>query len=80
MIEVLKTLGFVLLTILGVAALIFGPVTYIGNIVSERACYAQTANIGYPARYDFWQGCQIEVESGRWIPLSAYYWKGGAGG
>ena len=43
--------------------------------LDEVGCYAQTADMGYDARWGVWTGCQIEVESGKWIPLDSYYFK-----
>lgn len=52
-------------------------VALIGFLVwlSIASCDAKTADIGYANRWGIMQGCQIEVEAGRWIPLDAYYWK-----
>lgn len=38
-------------------------------------CDAKTEDMGFENRYSFWGGCQIEVESGKWIPLKNYYFK-----
>ena len=48
-----------------------------GTLWSDRmSCQATTAEIGYRARWSVLGNCQIEVEPGRWLPLSNYRYLG----
>lgn len=38
-------------------------------------CEAKTDQIGYPHRWSFMAGCEIQVGEGRWIPLDSYYYQ-----
>lgn len=52
-------------------AIMVGP----ANAVAQRECEARASEIGFPYKYDFWGGCRIEVEPGRWIPLESYFYE-----
>jgi len=45
------------------------------SVMFEEQCFAQTEDIGFDVRWSFLGKCQIEVESGRWIPLESYYFR-----
>jgi hypothetical protein len=64
-----------LLKILFVIVIVAVLLAYAVNTFSRTSCMAQTVQIGFPSRYSFWQGCQIEVKPGQWIPLDSYYFK-----
>jgi hypothetical protein len=43
-------------------------------LVIRPSCYAETADIGMPARYSLMGGCQVQLSDGRWIPLHNWYY------
>ena len=45
-------------------------------LISQAECLATTADIGFPRRWSYWGGCQIEVVPGQWIPLDSYRYTG----
>lgn len=61
------------------AVLVAGVVVFsvvVGLILSivwvRPRCIAQTADIGLPARWGFYSGCQVEIASGTWVPLERW--------
>lgn len=61
--------SLVLVIILIIAAV--GVVMWLDN----ASCAAKTEYIGFDSRWSVLGGCQIEVETGQWIPLESYYFK-----
>jgi hypothetical protein len=55
----------VIMFVIGYSSFLFVSYT------SEQSCYAQTADIGLPARWSFLGNCQV-YSNNNWIPLSNY--------
>jgi hypothetical protein len=51
------------------------PVVMFGGAyyIDKASCDATTRDIGFPHRYDFLGGCQIEIKPGQWVPVEAFY-------
>ena len=65
--NIMILLGAVLLVFLGTMLIIW---------LSSPVCTAQTIDIGLPARWSLWGGCQIQVQDGQWIPLNNWRYLG----
>jgi hypothetical protein len=67
--ELLKFASVFIVFILVCTFMLFVGVAF---TISQPYCNAATAQIGFPHRWGFWKGCQIEVTEGQWIPLESY--------
>ena len=66
---ILGAVGIFLMVAL-IATVAFG----IYDAATGYSCYARTAEIDFPVKYSFASGCRVEVEPGKWIPISNYYY------
>lgn len=57
--------------LLGVAAAIY-VIIYAINYVEERSCAVHAAELHVEHRYDFFEGCRVRLDDGRYVPLDLY--------
>lgn len=60
----------VILAVVGIAAIVIFSLWQ-----ASYTCDVKTRDMGFENRWSYLAGCQIEVESGKWIPLDSYYFK-----
>ena len=56
-----------------IAVLIFVAVIGFSSVTLRKSICSKKYS-SFPNRWEFFSGCQIEVD-GKWIPADAYYWK-----
>lgn len=63
--------GLILMLVVVVAIFLFAL------MADSLMCSAKTSDIGMPSRWTAFGGCQVQVESGAWIPLDNWRLWGG---
>lgn len=69
LLDLAKVIGLTILLFIVLLGVTIVPVAF----ANRASCSAKTAEIGFPSRWEFWGGCQIEVTPGQWIPLDNYF-------
>jgi hypothetical protein len=59
--------GLLVLLLVVVIAIVCGVAWLV-----QAECSAVTRDIGFPHRWSFLGGCQIQVSDGKWLPLDNY--------
>lgn len=63
------------LILIVVCLLVFGACIGALTAVDYMGCTAKADGLGYPHRYQWWNGCSIEVEPNMWVPMKNYYYE-----
>lgn len=56
-------------------ALLIGMALYGSLELNKKICSVKAEQMQMESHWGFWEGCMIEVQPGKWIPLDSYYYK-----
>ena len=52
--------------------IVFSLIIFISNEIARASCNSTSEKMELNNQYGFFQGCLIEYEDGKWIPLKNY--------
>jgi hypothetical protein len=60
--------------VLVLLAFMVGATVGLRYAMDRPQCTARTQNIGLDSRWSFWGGCQVQIDTARWVPLDNWYY------